>query len=257
MADNRYGPVQRERTQAVADAEHALALDPRCGLAQAVLGLLARDAHRNDEALRLLAGAVALAPNDADAHEWYGLALFAQGRIGEAKAELQTAQQLDPLSIATTSWLASVAYLQHRYAEAVAEARQGLVASPKRSMLWRTLGLAQEAEGDDRGAIASFTTYERSCATCRAEGAALLAYIYARLDRVDAARAQIAIATAGGAAPRPQDLALALAATGERSNEVRALARQMTDDDRVRAANDPRFWRIPNTESRLLRRAQG
>lgn len=123
-------------------------------------------------------------------------------------------------------------------------------------MLWRTLGLAQEAEGNDKAAIASFTSYERSCRTCRAEGAALLAYAYARLNRVDAARAELAIATATGASPRPQDLALALAVTGEQAGKLRVLARQMSDDDRVAVAYDPRFGSLPNAQLRLFEQKQ-
>ncbi len=254
MADYGYGPIERERALATADAEHALALNPQSGSADAALGLLARAAGRNDEALRRLATAIALAPNDADAHEWYGLALFEEGRVDDADAELHVAQRIDPLSIAVTSWLASIAYLQRHYGEAIADAREGLVASPKRSMLWRTLGLAQEAQGDDKDAIASFTTYERSCAACRAEGAALLAYTYARLNRVAAARAELALASAPGATPRPQDLVLALSVAGGRGVEIGALARQMTASDRVFVANDPRFGRLPNAELRLLER---
>lgn len=257
LADYGYGSAApaRGRDLSREDVDRALALDPRCAHAYAVLGLQALDALRVSRALRTLSTAIALDPNDADAHEWYAVALLSEKRIGDAESQLETAQGLNPLSIATTSWLASVAYLQGRYDDAVAEARQGLAVAPSRKDLWIVLGLAQEAQGKYIAAMASFSRYSTSCAGCRAEAAALRSYAYARLGRLGAARLELAVARSGGA--RPEDLALALAAAGQRAGLALKRAGAVTADDRVLLANDPRFGRLSTGELRLLEDGQG
>ncbi len=252
LADYGYGPASssENRRRANADVRRALSLEPECGRAYAVLGLLALDAERVDAALSYLPRAVAFAPRDANAHEWYGIALLSVGRIGEAQKELQTAQRLNPLSVAATSWIASVAYLQHRYGEAIREAREGLAVAPARYGLFITLGLAQEAQGQYQAAVASFSRYARSCRGCRPEAAALLAYTYARLGRLRTARSELSVARTG--AVRPEDLALALAVVGERGIVLRRLVDRMSLADRTLVANDPRFGALTSRELRLF-----
>lgn len=256
MANYGYAAdPERSRALARSDALRALRLDPRSGRAYAVFGLLALSGHDSGEALADLSTAIALAPSDADAHEWYADALVARGRLDEAQMQLRTAARLNPLSIAATSLLASVAYLQHHYGEAIADARDGLTIQPAHTSLWITLGLALEAQGKLEDAIATFQQYGRSCVTCRPEAAALLAYAYARLGRMDEARAQLAIAQGGGTV-RPIDLALAMAAV-DKSTSGERLIRRLAERYRTLVANDPRFAALPTLQAELLERGQG
>ena len=245
---------RRARALARANLERALQLDPRSGHAYAVLGLLALSDRHTGAALADLSAALALAPADADAHEWYAVALMSRGRLDNARAQLQTAQRLNPLSIAATSLLASVEYLKHDYGAAIADAHEGLAIQPAHTSLWITLGLALEAQGKVDAAIASFGHYGRACESCRAEGAALLAYAYARLGRTQEARAELAVALTGKV--RPVDLALALAAAG-RTIGLERIVRELRSRERTLVANDPRFTALPSLEAELLERGQG
>lgn len=251
MADYRYGNATpgRDRRLAVEDAHRALALDPRCGHAYAVLGLVALDVQGRS-ALGTLSTATSLAPDDADAREWYAIALLGAGHVDAAQEQLEVAQRLDPLSIAAISWMASTAYLSRHYDDAVDYAREGLAVAPWRNGLWITLGLAQEAQGRTGDAAGSFRRYASSCAACGAEAAALLAYLDAKSGNLVAAREELLVARHG--LPRPEDLALALAAAGEQLSGLGRLPGTLTEADRVLVANDPRFGRLPSSELRRL-----
>jgi DNA-binding winged helix-turn-helix (wHTH) protein/Flp pilus assembly protein TadD len=245
-ADNRFGPVAQLRNRARTDALEALAIDPHQGRAYAALGLLAVDASRFSESLRDLRKAVSFAATDSDAHVWYGIALLSRGRVAEAENEMQVAERLDPLSIAAMSWISSVSYLDRRYGKAAAYAREGLNMAPQRASLWITLGLAQEAQGRYGSALASFERYGRSCGECASEAAALLARAYMQLHYPAQARAELAIAREDLGAVRPEDLMLAVAATGQHGLLPAHL--RMTPVERLLVANDPRFERLPAGE---------
>ncbi len=249
-ADNGYGNAARDRALAEADVRRSLALDPKCGRAYGVRGLLALDARDMRAAVGYLTTAVAYAPRDADAHEWYGVALLYEGSTNAAAAQLRLSQQLNPLSIATISWIASIAYLEHRYGDAISYANQGLMVAPSRRNLLITLGLAQEARGQYASAIESFSKYAGACAGCKAEGAALLAYAYARLGQERKARSELTIAQDGIA--RPADLALALVLTGGDGAGLHEVVRRMTSVDRALLAEDPRFTLLPSSDMRAL-----
>lgn len=252
IADYAYGPIApaRERALARADVRRALERDPRNGRAYGVQGLLDLNEGRDGEALTTLSTAQTLAPGDADIREWYAIALLSQGQVSAAQTQLLAAQRLSPLSVAATSWLAFVAYLQHRYPEAIAGARQGLAVSPARDGLWITLGLAQEAQGRYREALTSFRRYAASCRGCRGEGAALMAYVYARIGHLEIARRELAVASSGEA--RPEDLALALVVVGDHGPALRRLIRRFTRRDRTLIAQDPRVQRLSGRDLRLF-----
>jgi len=63
--------------------------------------------------------AIALNPNYATAHHWYGLQLAFEGRFDESLQEITRAQQLDPLSLPISSNLGRVLYFSRRYDRAV------------------------------------------------------------------------------------------------------------------------------------------
>lgn len=246
MGDYGYGklPAKVYFARAKAYAGKALGIDPRCGEAYAVLGMLSSRGQPSKaqmaSALEQLRHAIALDPNSGPAHEWYGVALFQRGRFREAYAELHRAAELDPLSVATAAWLGSAAYLERRYGDAIDYANEALDLAPHRIDVYQTLGLAYEARGDQTRAIEAFRRLRAECGQCRPEAAALLAEAYAKANRLAEARKQIAYARAHASDVDPGDLAIALATVGRRGDALAYLRRA---DAFVKAeiASDPRF----------------
>jgi len=113
-------------------AEKALELDSDLAEAHASLGLIAPFVDWNwGEAKRHFERAIALNPNYATAHHWYGeVYLMPNGRTDEAIAEIRKAQELDPLSPVITTDLGKDLYLARRYEEAVVELRRALEIDP-------------------------------------------------------------------------------------------------------------------------------
>jgi len=75
--------------------QRALALDPSLWIADLDLGIIDSDAGRNDDALRELKKALALKPDEVNAHWRVAKLLRAMGRTEEAKAEFETAKRLN------------------------------------------------------------------------------------------------------------------------------------------------------------------
>ena len=65
--------------------------------------------------------ALELSPNDPVAHQWYAVYLRAAGKADEAQREVETAQRLDPLSLAINTDVGFHHYYAGRYPEAIAQ----------------------------------------------------------------------------------------------------------------------------------------
>ncbi|MFZ0418268.1 MAG: winged helix-turn-helix domain-containing protein [Candidatus Sulfotelmatobacter sp.] len=127
-----YGEGPTYVSEAKAAAEKALALD----------GTLA-EAHTSLAAVKILQDwdwtgaeqefqrALDLNPNSAQAHHWYGnLLLGPEGRQDEAIAELQRAQELDPLCQSINADIGFAYYLAGRYDLALQAYRRVLATNP-------------------------------------------------------------------------------------------------------------------------------
>jgi TolB-like protein/Flp pilus assembly protein TadD len=102
--------------------------------------------------------AIALNPNYATAHHWYGFnPLATLGRFDEAIAESKRAVELDPLSPVINSDLGSNLMVARRYDEAIAQLRKTLEIDPTFSLAHGALGEALQFKGDLPGAIAEYT----------------------------------------------------------------------------------------------------
>src|SRR5215831_14269079 len=102
--------------------------------------------------------AIALNPNYATAHQWYGRQpLAACGRFDEAIAEGKRAIELDPLSPVINTDLGHTLINAHRYDEAIAQLRTTLGIAPTFYYAHDTLGMALELKGDRAAAIAEYT----------------------------------------------------------------------------------------------------
>jgi TolB-like protein/Tfp pilus assembly protein PilF len=102
--------------------------------------------------------AIALNPNYATAHQWYGCdPLRALGRFDEAIAEGKRAVELDPLSPVINSDLGWTLFMARRYDEAIAQFRKTLEIDPTFYLAHFGLGGTHQLKGDIAGAIAEYT----------------------------------------------------------------------------------------------------
>src|SRR5271165_1903085 len=127
-----YGDDAANMTEAQTAAEKALQLDGT--LAEAHTSLAAVEIlHGWDwqDAEREFQRAIALNPNFAQAHHWYGnLLLGPEGRHDEAIAELQRAQELDPLSLIIQADTGFAYFLAGSYEPALKAYKKVLAANP-------------------------------------------------------------------------------------------------------------------------------
>jgi TolB-like protein/Flp pilus assembly protein TadD len=136
----------------------ALQLDDKLAEAHAALGLLL---CINDLAMagsvRELQRAIALNPNYATAHQWYGVQpLTALGRFDEAIAEGKRAIELDPLSLVNNADLGWILMEAGRYGEAISQLRKALEIDPTFYPAHYNLGVALQLKGDLGGAISEY-----------------------------------------------------------------------------------------------------
>ncbi len=245
MGDYGYGVPARDYAAASRYAKRAIALDPRAGEAYAALGAIALDRRNFPVANRLLEKAVRLTPKDAPAREWLGILRLNDGDAAAGYRDLRVAARLDPLSTATTAWLAQAAYFDRHFHQAIAYARQALDLDPHRFDTLTTVGLAQEALGKNHLAALTFESFSKHCASCRNEGAALLADLYAREGKRALARRELALARADVRDVGRDDLAFAFAALGKRGSALAVLAHAGTATH-LAFEMDPRFDTLRN-----------
>jgi tetratricopeptide (TPR) repeat protein len=67
---------------------------------------------------------IELSPSYATGHDWYGWHLASLGRNGEALAQVEKAENLDPLSLIISSDLAEELLIAHRYDEAAKQTQK-------------------------------------------------------------------------------------------------------------------------------------
>src|SRR5713226_5381496 len=98
--------------------------------------------------------AIELNPNYATAHFWYGNCLEATGRLDEAIAEANRAQEADPLSLAISSAAGRKLYFARRYDQAIEHLRKTLEMDPRFSRTHWFLAMAYEQVARQDEAIA-------------------------------------------------------------------------------------------------------
>jgi TolB-like protein/Tfp pilus assembly protein PilF len=102
--------------------------------------------------------AIALDPNYATAHHWYGNGpLLTLGRFDEAIAEGKRAIELDPFSPIINADLGQNLYCARRYDEAIAQLRKTLEIDPTFYYAHYNLGATLQLKGDLPAAIAEYT----------------------------------------------------------------------------------------------------
>ena len=105
---------------------------------------------------------VELAPSDAVAHRLYSTYLSEAGRLHEALAESQTAQQLDPVSPYMFCGIGVVLHQMHRYDESINVLKRALELDPKNSHAHLWLGRAYIEKREYPQAIAELKLAQQS-----------------------------------------------------------------------------------------------
>jgi serine/threonine protein kinase/tetratricopeptide (TPR) repeat protein len=144
---------------AKAAALKALQLDEKLAEAHTALGLLLCIGDLDMAgSISEFQRAIALNPNYATAHHWYGNSPFlALGRFEEAITEGKRAVELDPLSPIINADLGQNLYNARRYDEAIAQLRKTLEIDPTFYYTHFNLGIALQLKGDMPAAIAEYT----------------------------------------------------------------------------------------------------
>jgi TolB-like protein/Flp pilus assembly protein TadD len=173
--------------RAKAAAKKALEIDDALAEAHTSLGqiLLFYDLDFGGSS-REFERAIALNPNYATAHQWYGLgALMNLGEFERAIDELKRALQLDPLSLIINADLGVVFLTARRYDDAIAQLRKTIEMDPRFYYARWNLGEALQLKGHLRDAITEY----RKAAELSDDPLviALLAQAYAKLGQRDEA----------------------------------------------------------------------
>jgi len=146
--------------KARAAAQKAIALDSTLAEPHSSLGYLETLYDWNwREAEKEFKTAIALSPNYANAHHWYGLHLAFERRFDESLQELSQAQQLDPLSLAINSNMGRVLYFSGRYEPAITQLKATVDLDPSFWVAHYKLAEAYEGTGHYQDAV---TEYEKA-----------------------------------------------------------------------------------------------
>ncbi|MGH7936824.1 MAG: tetratricopeptide repeat protein, partial [Chthoniobacterales bacterium] len=140
-----------------AAANKTIALEPTLGEPHATLGNIDCATFDFPASKREFEKAIALSPNDATAHHWFGdSVLECIGDNPRAIAEHKRALELDPLSLAINIDLGYSYYMAGKYAEGIAQEHKALELDPNSYVAHYNLGWLLEASGDLPGAIAEY-----------------------------------------------------------------------------------------------------
>jgi TolB-like protein/tetratricopeptide (TPR) repeat protein len=151
-----YAPPHASMPLARAAALKAIEIDE--SLAEAYASLAHVKANYEwewAEAERLSRKAIALQPDYATAHQWFGIHYLApMGRLEEAIAEARRARQLDPLSPVFNAFVGAALYSARRYDEAIEECRKTIDLHPDFGVAHWYLGRAYLQKGRHQEALA-------------------------------------------------------------------------------------------------------
>ncbi len=106
--------------KARAAARQALRIDEGLGSAHATLAYISASYDYDwGAAEKEFRRALEVDPGYATAHHWYSLVLARQGKLSEAKSEMEIARRLDPLSLVINSEMAWLLYVGGEYERAI------------------------------------------------------------------------------------------------------------------------------------------
>lgn len=207
-------------------AEKAVALDPNDAAGHTSLAFLRyKFEWRWDESEAEFKKAIALDPDYALAHHWYGEFLGLMGRYEEAITQLRLAAALDPQTLAIQSDLVPPLLRAGRIAEARAVVEAAAATNPNWPIIPYRMADVFEAEGREREAVESRWRWMLlsgvSLDTVDGLRAAYATGGMSAMTRVEIARYLAIESAAPGAWMNATFLARAYARLGERSEALR------------------------------------
>lgn len=120
--------------------------------------------------------AIALNPNDVNAHHWYSHYLILMGRFDESLAESRRALALDPLDVGMTYRLGFHYYNARQYDQAIAQLQKALKMNRSHSEVHAILGVVYGQTGQYQEAIAEL---QKSMELGGKDDRGFLGYVYA------------------------------------------------------------------------------
>ena len=204
LASSVFGYVHSQESVARTKeaARQAISLNenlPEGHLAQG--GVLSIFEWNWDAGERELQRAIQLAPSDPSAHMWYGIQLACRRMTQSAVAELETALELDPASLATNFALGWLHTISGNYDEAVQQHRLVAQLAPDFPLSYLGLGWAMVGKRNYHDAIAYFTN-AANLLKVRPLLAGCLGYCYGKLGDKDEALRQMPAVEGAGEAER-------------------------------------------------------
>ncbi len=154
-----YGvePAQQAYPNAKAAALKALQLDDGLAEAHTSLGMICFyyewNWHQAEQEFRR---SIELNPNYGLAHTWYALELAALGRSSEALSQIQSAYQVDPLSMSTNTEVGRVFYWNRQYDQAIEAFRKVIDLDSHFARAHTRLGMAYAANKNFAEALREF-----------------------------------------------------------------------------------------------------
>ena len=149
--------LQQSIPPAKAAAQKALELDPTLAEPHSTLGLILFFDFDFAESKKEFERAIALNPNDATAHQWFGNGpLIVLGEFDRAIAENKRAVELDPLSLVVNTDLGVDYSMARRYPEAIEQFNKTLAMDPRFYYARFSFGMALQFNGQLPEAIAEY-----------------------------------------------------------------------------------------------------
>lgn len=151
-------PAKEVKGKAMSAALKAVEIDPTLAEAHTALGHV-RATYLWDwlSASAEYKTAIALNPAYATAHHWYAVTYLAPlALMDEALAEIQRAEELDPMSLSIKRDIAIILYHARLYERAIQHSNKTIQIEPNFSGGYWALGLAQEQLGRYAEAVAAF-----------------------------------------------------------------------------------------------------
>jgi DNA-binding winged helix-turn-helix (wHTH) protein len=235
-------------------AQASVALDENLASGWSVLGFATLIADRDFASADLaLSRAIALAPSLASAHSRRAFALSSVGKFVEAEREARKAIELERLSFAARTGLTQLLLCARQFARTAVEAKRALEVSAQSFEAWFALGWANVFLGAEPEALQALREGMKHMGVNAATTAQLdAAYGSGGLAAMCKATADLFEAQRVLFVPRPMDIAMLRALSGETDAAFAALDVAASHDDPVllmlpylphldRIRNDPRF----------------
>lgn len=150
-------PVHEVYPLAQAAVSRALAIDDQLGeahLVQAKINLF-YDWNLN-QAESEIGKALALAPNNPDAHGFYGVYLVVTGQLDPGLVQRLKAQELDPTSAFAAIGVGWSYFYKHDFDNAIAQYRKALELDPNFSPAYESIGTTLLRKGNDSEAVEAY-----------------------------------------------------------------------------------------------------